>query len=358
MKALQILFSMFLLGVLILAGVVGYAWFELNNPVPHNRSTEIVNIPIGSSTEHTVQKLTELGIVNNEMLFKLYIKAKKEGALIQAGDYQFPSPISPIGVLNLLKTGGLVPFKFTIIEGWTRWDIAHAIAAMPALKMPKAQNAFALMNDTSSIKDLDPKATNLEGYLFPDTYAVHSTTTAKDIVEASVKRFHEVWKEHLAAPSKERGLTPHQVVTTASIIETEAKLPKERPIVASVIYNRLRQKINLSVDCTVIYASKLAGKWKNDGKVYLSDVNRDSPYNTRKVIGLPPGPVGSPGLASMEATLHPASTNYIYYVRDPNKNDGTHNFYVSAADFEKGVQALRNWEARRDSNLKKQTKKK
>lgn len=357
MKALQILFSFFLLVLVILAGAAGYAWFELSTPAPHNRADEIVNIPIGSSTEHTIQKLTELGIIHNEMLFKLYIKAKKEGSLIQAGDYRFPSPISPIGVLNLLKTGGLVPSKFTIIEGWTRWDIANAIAATPSLKMRKAQSAFALMNDTSLIKDLDPKASNLEGYLFPDTYAVHSTTTAKDVIEASVKRFHEIWKKNLAAPAKERGLTPHQVVTVASIIETEAKLPKERPIVASVIYNRLRQKINLSVDCTVIYASKLVGKWKNDGKVYLSDVNRDSPYNTRKVTGLPPGPVGSPGLASMEATLHPASSNYIYYVRDPAKNDGTHNFYANASDFEKGVQALRNWEARRDSALKKQTKK-
>lgn len=357
MKALQVLPSIFLLGLVLVAGVGAYAWFELNNPTAHERAGEIVNIPIGSSTEHTVQKLSELGIIHNETLFKLYIKAKKEGPLIQAGDYQFPSPISPIAVLSLLKTGGLVPFKFTIIEGWTRWDIANAIAAMPALKMPKAQSAFALMNDTTSIKDLDPKAPNLEGYLFPDTYAVHSTTTAKDVIDASVKRFHEVWKQNLARPAKERGLTPHQVVTIASIIETEAKLPKERPIVASVIYNRLRQKINLSVDCTVIYASKLAGKWKNDGKVYLSDVNRDSPYNTRKVTGLPPGPVGSPGLASMEATLHPASTNYIYYVRDPDKNDGTHNFYANASDFERGVQALRNWESRRDSKLKKQVKK-
>ncbi len=353
MKALQILFSMFLLGLVILAGTAGYAWFELSQPASHEHADEIVNIPIGSSTDQTVQKLTELGIIHNELLFKLYIKAKKEGSLIQAGDYRFPTPISPIGVLSQLKTGGLVPFKFTIIEGWTRWDIANAIAALPALKMPKAQSAFALMNNTKSIKDLDPKATNLEGYLFPDTYAVHSTTTAQDIIDSSVKRFREVWKERLAAPAKERGMTAHQVVTIASIIETEAKLPKERPIVASVIYNRLRQKINLSVDCTVIYASKLAGKWKNDGKVYLSDVNRESPYNTRKVSGLPPGPVGSPGLASMEATLHPASSNYIYYVRDPDKNDGTHNFYASAADFERGVQALRNWEARRDAKQKK-----
>lgn len=353
MKALKIIFAFFVFCLAALAAAGIWIWSQLNSPVAHMRSLDIVNIPIGSSTEQTIHKLAELGIIDNELVFKLYIKAKKEGSSIQAGDYQFPSPISAIEVLKLLKTGGLVPHKFTIIEGWTRWDIANAIAAMPALKMPKAATALALMNKTQSIRDLDPKASNLEGYMFPDTYAVHSTTSAQDVIDASVKRFHEVWGEKLATPAKERGLSAHQVVTIASIIETEAKLQKERPIVASVIYNRLRQKINLSVDCTVIYASKLAGKWKNDGKVYLSDVNRDSPYNTRKVEGLPPGPVGCPGLASMEATLHPASTNYIYYVRDPAQNNGAHNFYADANGFEKGVQALRSWEVRRDNKLKK-----
>src|ERR687886_3104774 len=122
-------------------------------------------------------------------------------------------------------------------------------------------------------------------------------------------------------------MTPRQLVTIASPIETEAKLKDERPVIASVIYNRLRRGIPLGIDSTVIYASKLAGKWRNDGKVYLSDLERDSPYNTRKVRGLPPGPIASPGERSLEAALRPAETNYLYYVRDPSRSDGAHNFY-------------------------------
>ena len=140
------------------------------------------------------------------------------------------------------------------------------------------------------------------------------------------------------------------VVTIASLVETEAKLPEERPLVASVIYNRLRLDIPLGVDSTVIYASKLAGKWKNNGKVYQSDIERDSPYNTRRVRGLPPGPISSPGARSLEAALNPAETDYLYYVRDPSHNDGAHNFYNNESDFQRGVQLLRDWERSRNAN--------
>jgi UPF0755 protein len=145
------------------------------------------------------------------------------------------------------------------------------------------------------------------------------------------------------------GYTPRQIVTIASIIETEAKLSEERPMVASVIYNRLRRNIPLAVDSTIIYASKLEGKWRYDGKVYKSDLERRSPYNTRIFAGLPPGPVASPGASSLSAALNPATTDYIYYVRNPDRYDGAHNFYVNASDFENGVRALRRWEQERDA---------
>ena len=158
------------------------------------------------------------------------------------------------------------------------------------------------------------------------------------------KRFRQVWTPERAARARVLGMTPRQIVIIASLIETEAKLKEERPLIASVIYNRLNKHIALGVDSTIIYASKLAGKWRNDGKVYLSDVNRRSPYNTRIFTGLPPGPVGSPGESSIDAALNPAQTDYLYYVREPSRNDGAHNFYSKDADFQKGVQALRDWE--------------
>jgi UPF0755 protein len=139
------------------------------------------------------------------------------------------------------------------------------------------------------------------------------------------------------------------MVTVAALIETEAKLPQDRPLVSSVIYNRLGKKMPLALDSSLVYASKMANAWKNDGKVYQSDIDRQSPYNTRKNAGLPPGPIASPGQDAIRAALNPARTDYIYYVREPSRNDGAHNFYSNAADFEK----LRDWEKQQLKNASK-----
>jgi UPF0755 protein len=217
------------------------------------------------------------------------------------------------------------------------------------LRQESEAQALSLLNDTSLIRDIDPKAQNLEGYLFPDTYEFSPETRAPDVIEMMVKQFLNVWKPEWTERAQAMGFTPRQIVTIASIIETEAKLAEERPIVASVIYNRLKRNVPLAVDSTIIYASKLEGKWRYDGKVYKSDLERRSPYNTRLYPGLPPGPVASPGASSLSAALYPATTDYIYYVRNPDRYDGAHNFYVNAADFEQGVRALRQWEKERDA---------
>jgi UPF0755 protein len=250
-------------------------------------------------------------------------------------------------VLRKLEEGEQRLARFTVIEGWTRWDIAAALARIPELKLADAEAALALMNDTGDIRDLDPQATNLEGYLYPDTYSFPPDTDARAMIAAMVKRFRQVWREQLGEQTLPSNRTPREIVTVASLVETEAKLKEERPLVASVIYNRLKIGMTLGIDSSIIYASKLAGKWKNDGKVYQSDLNRDSPYNTRKVRGLPPGPIASSGARSIEAALRPAATNYLYYVREPSRNDGAHNFYSSESEFQRGVQALRAWERER-----------
>jgi UPF0755 protein len=205
------------------------------------------------------------------------------------------------------------------------------------------------MDDTRDIHDLDPAATNLEGYLFPATYSFPPDTKAPAIIATMVNRFRQEWRPSYSDRARELNLTPRQIVTIASLIETEAKLTEERPLIASVIYNRLQKHIPLGVDSTIVYASKLAGKWRDDGRVYKSDVDRRSPYNTRLVTGLPPGPIASPGASSLEAALNPATTDYLYYVRDPARNDGAHNFYAKDSDFQRGVEALRKWERDRDA---------
>ena len=339
------------LAVLLLAGVASGAWIysDLRKPITHNKSGQYIEIPRGSSPSAIVKKLVAEGIIKHEWPLMLYLKGTGRGSTLKAGEYDFPSPVSPLGVLAKLQQGERRLSRLTIPEGWTRWDIAKAMMQMPELHVATEAQALELMNNVSLIADLDPAAKNLEGYLFPDTYEFAPDTTAAGLVEMMVKRFRSVWKPEWSTQARSLGMTTREIVTIASIIETEAKLDKERPLVASVIYNRLGKDIPLAVDSTIIYASKLEGKWRYDGRVYRSDLERRSPYNTRIYAGLPPGPVASPGESSLKAALNPVQSDYLYYVRNPARDDGAHNFYSSSSEFETGVQALRKWEQERDA---------
>jgi UPF0755 protein len=343
-------FILILLLMLSFGGFLFWAWRELHAPVLHAQEGQYIEIARGSTSDEIINRLSDLGVIRHGWLLRLYIHLSDSGQRLKAGEYRFPSPISSLQVLKKLEDGEQRLGRLTIIEGWTRWDIAAQLARIPELKLQSADEALTLFDDTSLIRDLDPEAKNLEGYLFPDTYSFPPDATPKLVVDTMVRRFRQVWGELTANNPALAGRSPREVVTVASLVETEAKLPEERPLVASVIYNRLNRGVPLGIDSTVIYASKLAGRWRNDGKVYLSDIVRDSPYNTRKVRGLPPGPIASPGLRSLQAAINPAQTDYLYYVRDPSRADGAHNFYDNEADFQRGVQALRDWERSRNSN--------
>jgi UPF0755 protein len=332
-------------GLLVgLGGFSIYLYRELHAPTAHAKANDYIEIPRRSTPEAIANKLLSEGVISRTWPLLFYIKATGSAKLIKAGEYRFPSPITPLGVLKKLEEGEQRLSRFTVIEGWTRWDIADSLARVPELKLNDSGDALKLMDDTSAIRDLDPAATNLEGYLFPATYSYPPDTKSAAVVAGMVKRFRQEWTPERDQRARLLGMTPRQIMIIASLIETEAKLKDDRPLVASVIYNRLKHNMSLGIDSTIVYASKLAGKWRNDGKVYLSDVNRRSPYNTRIFSGLPPGPVGNPGTSSIDAALNPAKTDYLYYVRDPARNDGAHNFYARSADFEKGVRALREWE--------------
>ncbi|MCA1576013.1 MAG: endolytic transglycosylase MltG [Acidobacteria bacterium] len=335
--------------ILLASAASGYwVYSDLRKPASHGKSGQFIEIPKGSSPAAIIKKLTDEGVLKHEWPLKLYLKGTGKGATLKAGEYDFPSPISPLSVLAKLQQGQRRLSRFTVIEGWTRWDIAKAMAQVPELKLDNEAQALALMDNVSLVSDLDPAAKNLEGYLFPDTYEFSPETPPDELVEMMVNRFRGVWKPDWTERARSLGMTPREIVTTASLIETEAKLADERPLVASVIYNRLQKNIPLAVDSSIIYASKLEGKWRYDGKVYRSDIERRSPYNTRIYAGLPPGPVASPGESSLKAALIPATTDYLYYVRNPDRDDGAHNFYNNGGDFETGVQALRKWERERD----------
>ena len=335
--------------ILLVAAPAAFAlWLyrEMRAPASHAMANEYIEIPKRSTPESIANKLVSDGVLSRKWPFLLYLKLTGSAKLIKAGEYRFPSPITPLGVLKKLEEGEQRLSRFTVIEGWTRWDIAEALAHIPELNLADKGDALKLMNDTSAIRDLDPKAEDLEGYLFPATYSYPPDTKAEGVIAGMVKRFRQEWTPDRAERARALGMSPRQIVIIASLIETEAKLKEDRPMVASVIYNRLNKNMALGIDSTIVYASKLAGKWRDDGKVYLSDVNRRSPYNTRIFFGLPPGPVGNPGESSLDAALNPANTDYLYYVRDPARDDGAHNFYNNSADFERGVRALREWEAK------------
>jgi UPF0755 protein len=195
-----------------------------------------------------------------------------------------------------------------------------------------AEDFEAAANDTSLVAELDPQAPSLEGYLFPDTYALARNTGASGTVRAMVARFTTAFDPELRATAQETGLTLREIVTLASLVEKETAAPEERPIVAAVYRNRLRIGMPLQADPTVIYAMILAGRW--NGNLTRQDLQMDSPYNTYRYRGLPPGPIASPGRASIAATLEPATVPYLYFV---SRNDGTHVFASTLAEHNRNV---------------------
>src|ERR1041385_3339989 len=348
-KVLRLLLCLAGLIAIISIGFAVWIYRDLHAPVAHTKSNHYIEIGRGSAPDGIANRLVAEGVLRHKWPLLLYIKLTGSTKLLKAGEYRFPSPITPLGVLKKLEEGEQRLSRFAVIEGWTRWDIADSLAHVDELHLKDSGEALKLMDDTSDVRDLDPSAANLEGYLFPATYSFPPGTKASAIVDSMAKRFRQTWTPERAAKARALNMTPRQIVIIASLIETEAKLKDERPLVASVIYNRLKKDVPLGIDSTIVYASQLAGKWRDDGKVYLSDVNRRSPYNTRIHAGLPPGPVGNPGEASIDAALNPAQTDYLYYVRNPDRADGAHNFYSKESDFEKGAQALRQWERNRPS---------
>jgi len=196
------------------------------------------------------------------------------------------------------------------------------------------------------VADIDPAAVTLEGYLFPDTYDYTASATREQLIELMVKRFRKVVTPAMRNSAAEAGMTVREVVTLASLIEKEAKVDSERELISSVFHRRLKMGMALDCDPTIIYGALVEGRYR--GKIYQSDLDHNSPYNTYKHAGLPPGPIASPGRRSLEAALHPADTSYLYFVVDASRNDGSHKFSASSADHEKAVAALRLLERTQD----------
>jgi len=200
---------------------------------------------------------------------------------------------------------------------------------------------LVLMDDISLIQDISPSAKNLEGYMYPTTYNFPRDAKPQEVIKRMVDEFRKLWKPEWTQQAKSLGRTPQEIVTIASLIETETAVEAERPIVAGIINNRLAKNIPLGIDQTNVYIAKMLGKW--DGTIHKSDLEVDSPYNTRIKTGIPPGPISSVSESSIKAALNPQQNDYIFYVRNVDANDGSHWFYASAAEFEKGKAKYQQW---------------
>jgi UPF0755 protein len=343
MKRFLIVGSLLIFVALIAVAGVGYWVFSsVVSAKEHGKASEYIKIEKGSTPPQIVAKLAAEGIISSELATNIYLRTLGDASKLQAGEYQFPSPISTMQVLKQLEKGEDRTVRLTIPEGFTRFDIAKRLVERFPQNPPVDDKAIlAMMDDVSLIRDISPTAQNLEGYMYPTTYNLARDIKPHEIIKAMVDQFRKFWKPEWSQQAKSIGRTPHEIVTIASLIETETGVESERPIVAGIINNRLSKNIPLGIDQTNVYIAKMLGKW--DGTIHKSDLEVDSPYNTRIKTGVPPGPISSVTESSIRAALNPQPNDYIFYVRNVEANDGSHWFYSSAAEFEKGKAKYQQW---------------
>jgi UPF0755 protein len=237
--------------------------------------------------------------------------------------------MTPAEVIDKIARGDVYTRRITFPEGLTIREMARIYEDQ---QFGKAAAFVEAARDVTAIRDIDPVATDLEGYLFPETYSLPRDTTAAKLVAMMVARFRRLFTPEMQQAAQALDLTPRQAVTLASLVEKETALASERPIVAAVYLNRLKIGMGMQADPTVIYALQRAGRY--DGNIRRDDLQFDSPYNTYRYPGLPPGPIASPGLASLQASVAPASVDFLYFV---SRNDGSHVFARTLAEHNDNV---------------------
>ncbi len=342
MKVVKIVFVLLIIAVLAGAGFSYWIFSSVTTPHEHSKADQFIIIEKGSTPKQIIAKLSDEGVIANYTATLIYLRVFGDASNMQAGEYQFHSPISPLQVFKELEKGETQTTKLTIPEGFTRFDIAKRIAEKFPQNPPTNDKAIlTLMDDVSLIKDIAPTASNLEGYIYPSTYNFPKQSDAKEIIKTMVEQFKKIWKPEWNVTAQSIGRTPHEVITIASLIETETGVENERPIVAGVINNRLTKNMPLGIDQTNVYIAKMFGRW--DGTINRSDLDVDSPYNTRIKVGIPPGPISSVSESAIKAALFPDRNDYLFYVRNVEADDGSHWFYVSAAEFEKGKAKYQQW---------------
>lgn len=331
LKAFGVLVLFLIALALAFVAGVGYGAYYVLTPVG-GENTVTVDIPKGASAGYVAEKLEKNNVIRNGLLFRMVMRATGSGHRIKPGKYMISPKSTMLEILHQLKTGeGLSELNLvTVPEGLTLRQIAALLGEKKVVG--KSDFVQAAMENAYYLDG--KKLPKLEGYLLPETYDFPKSFTADDVIKRMLSEFEnkalpEYKKQKDNLPRK---MSLYEILVLASLIEREAQVPSERPIIASVYYNRLKKNMLLQCDATVQYA---LGKQKP--VLTYQDLEIDSPYNTYRHKGLPPGPIANPGLDSIKAALNPESTDYLYYVRNDVKNDGSHVFTRSAAEHDAAV---------------------
>jgi UPF0755 protein len=337
-KPVKYLLRIFLLGLLAAGGAAAWLWYGIARPYQGFAAEGVfVDVPRGVSRRFVAHLLKRNGVVRSALAFEIYARRHPKRTL-QAGEYFFDRAMTGRDVFWKLASGQVYEVEFTVREGETMFDIAHELEA--GKFMPAGDFLYAA-GDPSLIRDIAPDAQTLEGFLFPATYELPRHPAASELTAEMVHKFKEEWK-HIApqAPGGEMGDSGHRqvlrIATLASLVERETPKREERPLVAGVFENRLRKGMRLQCDPTVVYGMERLGQY--NGRLTGKDLSFDSLYNTYEYAGLPPGPIGNPGQASLRAALEPAQTDYLYFVAN---TQGGHFFSPTLAEHNKNVMKYR-----------------
>lgn len=303
-----------------------YVYARLNTPGPPLAAPARLFIAPGSTLQQTAQMLVAEGILASVQPFRFWAQFTGKDHSIQSGEYILETPLTPLRLLETLTQGQVIHHMVTLPEGLTLKQIARRLEDHG---FGPQEQFLSLSTSPQFLAKWDLQEYGLEGYLYPDTYFFSKQSAAEDILERMVARLSEVFTPAMQRQARELGFSQHEVLTLASLVEKETGAAEERPLIAGVFHNRLRQNIPLQCDPTVIY-----GIPNFDGNLTRRHLRTPTPYNTYMFTGLPPGPIASPGLAAIQAVLSPAQTDYLYFVA---RGDGTHVFSTRLADHNRAV---------------------
>jgi UPF0755 protein len=330
MRWIKRIFFLGLFVALLAAGAGWWMYARIVEPYRGFQGDEVfVDIPAGSGPMRIGERLVASGVVRDDLTFRAALLLSGRARSLKAGEYRFDAPMHALDVIDKIARGDVYKRLLTFREGLTILEMSQVFEERGFGKAAEFKKAA---ENGKLVADLDPAAHDLEGYLFPETYSLPRDTPATVVVEQMVAGFKTALTEETRAAATAQGLSIRELVTLASLVEKETAAPDERPMVAAVYRNRMKIHMGMQADPTVIYALQKAGKYT--GNLSRESLQFDSPYNTYRYAGLPPGPIASPGKASLQAAAKPADVDYLYFV---SKNDGTHVFASTLDEHNKNV---------------------